>query len=78
MESPARGSLAAAAKRGGTLVYCVESSPSGFGPARWWNGLSWHGTLAVFERLLTITSGGGLMPELLAAMPAVAQGGRLY
>ena len=64
--------------RGGTLLYGVRSPPSGFDPAKWWNGLSWDGTLVVFNRLLTLKDDGSLEPELLAAPPEVNADGTLY
>ncbi len=64
--------------RGGTLTYAVSSPPSGFDPAKWWNGLSWDGTLVVFNRLLTLNDDGSLTPELLAQDPEVNTDGTLY
>jgi peptide/nickel transport system substrate-binding protein len=64
--------------KGGTLLYGVASPPSGFDPAKWWNGLSWDGTLVVFNRLLTLKDDGSLEPELLSALPEVNADGTLY
>ncbi len=78
---PAAATTAAAAAtpvRGGTLLYAVASPPSGFDPAKWWNGLSWDGTLSVFNRLLTLKDDGSLEPELLAEAPQVNSDGTLY
>jgi ABC-type transport system substrate-binding protein len=63
-------------RRGGTLIYGVESNPSGFDPARWWNSLSWTGTMAVFDRLVRLTNDGDVVPEL--AEFEVSRGGTLY
>jgi ABC-type transport system substrate-binding protein len=67
-----------APRRGGTLVYGVESPPSGFDPGRWWNSLSWNGSLPVFNRLLTLNDDGTVTPELLAGDPEVNSSATLY
>lgn len=72
------GTTAAAAVPGGTLIYEVNTPASGFDPAKWWNDLSWNGTLAVFNRLLAIRSDGSMTPELLSEPPHVNEAGTLY
>jgi ABC-type transport system substrate-binding protein len=75
--APALAAKRAAAS--GTLVYGVESPPSGFDPARWWNGLSWDGTLVVFDRLFTLSqTGGHVLPQLAMAVPKPTRGGTSY
>lgn len=63
---------------GGKLIYEVNTPASGFDPAKWWNDLSWNGTLAVFNRLLTLQADGSLVPELLAELPQINSDGTLY
>ncbi len=77
-EAPATTAAPSGPVRGGTLLYGVSSPPSGFDPAKWWNGLSWDGTLVVFNRLLTLKDDGSLEPELLAQAPEVNADGTLY
>jgi ABC-type transport system substrate-binding protein len=77
-EAPATTAAPSGPVRGGTLTYAVSSPPSGFDPAKWWNGLSWDGTLVVFNRLLTLKDDGSLEPELLAQAPEVNPEGTLY
>lgn len=72
------GQAGSAPIKGGTLTYAVASPPSGFDPAKWWNGLSWDGTLVVFNRLLTLQDDGSVSPELLADPPQVNADGTLY
>jgi ABC-type transport system substrate-binding protein len=72
------GTTAESATPGGTLVFGVESPPSGFDPAKWWNSLSWAGTIPVFNRLIRVTDDGGVEPELVDALPEVNAEGTLY
>ena len=60
------GQAAGTPVKGGTLTYAVASPPSGFDPAKWWNGLSWDGTLVVFNRLLTLQDDGSVSPSRTA------------
>src|SRR5947207_1944615 len=62
---------AAPLKRGGTLVFGMDSAASGFDPAKWWNGPGFISAFAVFDRLLRVTDDGRVVPELLSEPPRV-------
>jgi len=74
----AAATTSAAPAAGGTLIYEVNTPASGFDPAKWWNDLSWNGSLAVFNRLLTVQADGSMTPELLAEPPVINAEGTLY
>ena len=74
----AAATTSAAPAAGGTLIYEVNTPASGFDPAKWWNDLSWNGSLAVFNRLLTVQADGSMTPELLAEPPVVNEIGRAH
>jgi ABC-type transport system substrate-binding protein len=65
-------------KRGGTITFGVGTNPFGFDPAKWWDGLPWCATEAVFDRLFRITDSLTLVPELLAGMPKVNRDHTLF
>ena len=44
--------------KGGTIRYSSESPPSGFDPAKWWNQLSWDGSMLVNEPLIELKQDG--------------------
>src|SRR6266508_450793 len=80
-QAPAPATTATAAGkpvRGGTLVFSASSEPSGFDAARWWNPLSWSGTVNVFDRLVRTTDKGTFEPELLSGLPEVNSDGTQY
>ena len=64
--------------QGGTIKFSVASTPRGFDPQKWWDDVSWDGSLNVFNRLTKIADDGTLQPELLEALPERANGDTLY
>jgi len=47
----------------------MESPPTGFDPAKWWNPVSWDGTISIFNRLVTLTQSFQVVPDLCASPP---------
>jgi ABC-type transport system substrate-binding protein len=62
-------------KRGGTIVFGMESPPGGFDPQKWWTDQAALAAFSVFDRLLEPQT---LEPMLLAATPGSERGGRRY
>src|SRR5207244_2907018 len=69
---------AASPKRGGTLVFAVETAPFGFDPPKWWSILEWCGIYAIFDRLLAISDDGKRIVPELSALPTISADGRTY
>jgi peptide/nickel transport system substrate-binding protein len=65
-------------RAGGTINFSSSSNPRGFDPAKWWDDISWDGSLNVFDRLTRIDDTGALVPELLASPPEITNDGTLY
>jgi len=70
-------SFAQAPRKGGTLIYDDQSTPSGFDPNKWWNAASETCAFACFDRLLDSDERGNLVASL-ASLPTVSNGGTVY
>src|SRR5947209_6498489 len=69
---------AATPKRGGTLLFALESNLDGFDPPKWATPTGGFSALAVFDTLIEPTYEGAMRPGLVQAMPAVTRGGTLF
>src|SRR5262249_42034935 len=69
---------AAAPKRGGTLVFALESNLDGFDPPEWATPTGGFTALAVFDTLIEPTYEGAMRPGLVGAMPTLSRGGTLF